>query len=191
MLQEIPENGVTLSSLRVRYAPFGESPRVLPRSGSSLRQPLRESERLARDGDDDTVHVKQTLVCASELRRSGSSLGVGGSTWRAGTLTPRPPLPAALCAEPPTTTRPSRRSRLASAPAQTGANLPVLKATHHHPSSTARSNRTRLLRVPHAPRGSRERGNSELPLRTLRSLRREPQSSSALRIVFKPTSERV
>ena len=72
--------GVTLSSLRVRYAPFGESPRVLPRSGSSLSQPLRESERLARDGDDDTVHVKQALVCASELRRSGSSLGVGGST---------------------------------------------------------------------------------------------------------------
>ena len=34
--QEVPENGVTLSSLRVRYAPFGESPRVLPRSGSSL-----------------------------------------------------------------------------------------------------------------------------------------------------------
>ena len=30
--------GVTLSSLRVRYAPFGESPRVLPRSGSSLAQ---------------------------------------------------------------------------------------------------------------------------------------------------------
>ena len=28
--------GETLSSLRVRYAPFGESPRVLPRSGSSL-----------------------------------------------------------------------------------------------------------------------------------------------------------
>ena len=60
--QEVPENGVTLSSLRVRYAPFGESPRVLPRSGSSLSQPLRESERLARDGDDDTVHVKQTLA---------------------------------------------------------------------------------------------------------------------------------
>ena len=55
MLQEVPENGVTLSSLRVRYAPFGESPRVLPRSGSSLSQPLRESERLARDGDDDTA----------------------------------------------------------------------------------------------------------------------------------------
>ena len=53
--------GVTLSSLRVRYAPFGESPRVLPRSGSSLSQPLRESERLARDDDDDdTVHVKPT-----------------------------------------------------------------------------------------------------------------------------------
>ena len=34
--QEVPEDGVTLSSLRVRYAPFGESPRVLPRSGSSL-----------------------------------------------------------------------------------------------------------------------------------------------------------
>ena len=34
-------------------------------------------------------------------------------------------------------------------------------------------------------------GNSELPLRTLRSLRREPQSSTALRILFKPTSERV
>ena len=34
--------GVTLSSLRVRYAPFGESPRVLPRSGSSLSQPLSE-----------------------------------------------------------------------------------------------------------------------------------------------------
>ena len=30
--------GETLSSLRVRYAPFGESPRVLPRSGSSLAQ---------------------------------------------------------------------------------------------------------------------------------------------------------
>ena len=86
-----------------------------------------------------------------------------------------------------TATRPSRRSRLASAPAQTGANLPVLKATHHHPSSTARSNRTRLLRVPHAPRGSRERGNSELPPRTLRSLRREPQSSTALRILFSQT----
>mmetsp|Transcript_17909 Transcript_17909/g.58962 ORF Transcript_17909/g.58962 Transcript_17909/m.58962 type:complete len:212 (-) Transcript_17909:1993-2628(-) len=28
--------GETLSSLRVRYAPFGEIPRVLPRSGSSL-----------------------------------------------------------------------------------------------------------------------------------------------------------
>ena len=55
MLQEVPENGVTLSSLRVRYAPFGESPRVLPRSGSSLSQPLRESEKLARD-DDDTPH---------------------------------------------------------------------------------------------------------------------------------------
>ena len=49
--------GVTLSSLCARYAPFGESPRVLPRSGSSLSQPLRESERLARDGDDDTVHA--------------------------------------------------------------------------------------------------------------------------------------
>ena len=34
-------------------------------------------------------------------------------------------------------------------------------------------------------------GNSELPPRTLRSLRREPQSSTALRILFKPTSERV
>ena len=31
-----PVIGETLSSLRVRYAPFGESPRVLPRSGSSL-----------------------------------------------------------------------------------------------------------------------------------------------------------
>ena len=51
--------GVTLSSLRVRYAPFGESPRVLPRSGSSLSQPLRESERLARDGDDDTVQKRK------------------------------------------------------------------------------------------------------------------------------------
>ena len=29
-------------------------------------------------------------------------------------------------------------------------------------------------------------GNSELPPRTLRSLRREPQSSSALRILFSP-----
>ena len=52
MLQEVPENGVTLSSLCVRYTPFGESPRVLPRSGSSLSQPLRESERLARDVTD-------------------------------------------------------------------------------------------------------------------------------------------
>ena len=90
--------GVTLSSLRVRYAPFGESPRVLPRSGSSLSQPLRESERLARDGDDDTVHVKQALVCVVNWRRSGSSLGVGGSAYSG-----REPLPSArrcppLCA---------------------------------------------------------------------------------------------
>ena len=37
------------------------------------------------------------------------------------------------------------------------------------------------LRVPLAPRGSRERGDSELPPRTLRSLRREPQCPESYR----------
>ena len=73
MLQEVPENGVTLSSLRVRYAPFGESPRDLPRSGSSLSQPLRESERLARDGDDDTVHRSSSPISNLQSRLVGEA----------------------------------------------------------------------------------------------------------------------
>ena len=83
--------GVAHPGIAPSLAPVWGNPELPPRtlrslrrdpqrSGSSLSQPLRESERLARDGDDDTVHVKQALVCASELRRSGSSHGVGGST---------------------------------------------------------------------------------------------------------------
>jgi len=102
-------------------------------------------------------------------------------------LPPRPPLPAALCAGPPSATR-----LLTQLPTSVGScsdrrQSTSSQATHHHPSSTARSNRIRLLRVPLAPRGSRERGNSELPPRTLRSLRREPQSLTALRILFSPS----